>query len=104
MKKMLASTMTVLMMGTMIACSSQTGSTPNTTKETQSPSANNTVTTYPIKTDKTLTYWGELTGNLTGVKTTHAEVPFFQDWQKKTGVQLKFSAPPTGQAKEALNV
>lgn len=104
MKKMLASTMTVLMMGTMIACSSQTGSTPNTTKETQSPSTNSTVTTYPIKTDKTLTYWGELTGNLTGVKTTHAEVPFFQDWQKKTGVQLKFSAPPTGQAKEALNV
>jgi putative aldouronate transport system substrate-binding protein len=102
MKKMLVSTMAVMTMGTLIACSSQTGSTA-TNKDTQSPSAN-TVTTYPIKTDKTLTYWGELNGNLTGVKTSHSEVPFFQDWQKKTVVPLKFTAPPTGQVKEALNV
>ncbi|GGA00276.1 hypothetical protein GCM10008018_53290 [Paenibacillus marchantiophytorum] len=57
-----------------------------------------------MKTDKTLTYWGEMNGNLTGVKTAHSEVPFFQDWQKKTGVPVKFTAPPTGQVKEALNV
>lgn len=102
MKKMLASTMTVMLMSTMIACSSQTETTPQT-NETKSPGAA-TATTYPIKTDKTLTYWGELTGNLTGVKTSHNDVPFFQDWQKKTGVPLKFTAPPTGQTKEALNV
>ncbi|MBP1966472.1 extracellular solute-binding protein [Paenibacillus aceris] len=102
MKKMLASTMTVMLMSTMIACSSQTETAP-ATKESQS-SAAGTATTYPIKTDKTLTYWGELNGNLTGVKTTHSDVPFFQDWQKKTGVPLKFTAPPTGQTKEALNV
>jgi putative aldouronate transport system substrate-binding protein len=102
MKKMLVSTMAVMMTGTLVACSSQTGSTA-TNKDTQSPSSN-TVTTYPIKTDKSLTYWGELNGNLTGVKTSHSEVPFFQDWQKKTGVPLKFTAPPTGQVKEALNV
>ncbi|NOU66106.1 extracellular solute-binding protein [Paenibacillus sp. LMG 31461] len=102
MKKILASTMIVMMMGTAIACSSKTETT-TTTSESQSP-ATTTATTYPITTDKTLTYWGELNGNLTGVKTTHADVPFFQEWQKKTGVPLKFLAPPTGQAKEALNV
>lgn len=102
MKKILASTMIVMMMGTAIACSSKTEST-TTTSESQSP-ASTTATTYPMTTDKTLTYWGELNGNLTGVKTTHADVPFFQEWQKKTGVPLKFLAPPTGQAKEALNV
>jgi putative aldouronate transport system substrate-binding protein len=61
-------------------------------------------TTYPMKTDKTLTYWAELTGNLVGIKTTHQDVPFFAEWQKRTGVPLKFIAPPTNQAKEALNV
>ncbi|MDR6552100.1 extracellular solute-binding protein [Paenibacillus qinlingensis] len=101
MKKILASTMIVMMMGTAIACSSKTEST--TTSESQAP-ATASATTYPMTTDKTLTYWGELNGNLTGVKTTHADVPFFQEWQKKTGVPLKFLAPPTGQAKEALNV
>jgi putative aldouronate transport system substrate-binding protein len=60
--------------------------------------------TYPIQTDKTLTYWGELPGNLTGVKATHGEVPFFQDWQKKTGIPIKFTTAPTNQGKEALNV
>lgn len=60
--------------------------------------------TYPIQSDKTLTYWGEISANLIGLKATHDEVPFFQDWQKKTGVKLSFTAPPTGQAKEALNV
>lgn len=59
---------------------------------------------YPIQTDKTLSYWGEITGNLVGVVATHEEAPFFQEWQKKTGVKLEFTAPPAGQAKEALNV
>ncbi|UKS28729.1 extracellular solute-binding protein [Paenibacillus sp. HWE-109] len=102
MKKMLASTVAVMMMGsTLIACSSQADTKPTT--DTQAPAAT-TATTYPMKTDKTLTYWGEMNGNLTGVKTAHSEVPFFQDWQKKTGVPVKFTAPPTGQVKEALNV
>ncbi|MGG6312435.1 extracellular solute-binding protein [Paenibacillus macerans] len=61
-------------------------------------------TTYPIQTDKTLTYWGEINGNLIGVKNTHQDIPFFQKWQEKTGVPLEFTAPPTGQVREALNV
>lgn len=63
-----------------------------------------TATTYPIKTDKTLTYWAELTGNLTGVKPSLEEVPFFQEWQKQTGVPLKFTTVPATKGKEQLTV
>jgi len=59
---------------------------------------------YPMKTDETLTYWAEMTGNLVGVKASLDEVPFFQEWQKRTGVKLKFLSPPAGQAQQSLNV
>jgi putative aldouronate transport system substrate-binding protein len=59
---------------------------------------------YPLKTDKTLTYWGELPTSLTGVKSSHSETPFFQTWQEKTGIPLKFTNPPTGQGSETLNI
>ncbi|MBD0381397.1 extracellular solute-binding protein [Paenibacillus sedimenti] len=101
---------TSLMASFTVACTSTgTSSNPSSASPTAAaggaatPGASAT-TTYPLKSDKTLTYWGELPGNLTGVKSAHADVPFFQDWQKKTGVNLKFTAPPTNQAEQALNV
>ncbi|KRF41831.1 extracellular solute-binding protein [Paenibacillus sp. Soil787] len=99
---------TTLMGSLTVACTSNTPTAENnaspktTTGGTTAPST--AAVTYPLKTDKTLSYWGELPGNLTGVKAAHADVPFFQDWQKKTGVPLKFQAPPTNQAAQALNV
>ncbi len=51
-----------------------------------------------------LTYWAELNGNAGSVRPTFTEVPFFQEWQKRTGVRLKFIQPPANRAKEALNV
>lgn len=51
-----------------------------------------------------LTYWAELNGNAGSVRPTFMEVPFFQEWQKRTGVRLKFIQPPANRAKEALNV
>ncbi|RED55557.1 extracellular solute-binding protein [Cohnella lupini] len=113
MKRLITGTLIVMMLGTLlIACSSKgdnesaaenTGSASSPATSTEAEEGTE-ATAYPIKTDKTLVYWGEITGNLVGVKATHAEVPFFQDWQKKTGVKLKFTAPPAGQTKEALNV
>ncbi|MDF2924669.1 MAG: transporter substrate-binding protein [Paenibacillaceae bacterium] len=55
---------------------------------------------YPLKTDKQLTYWAE--NNTT--KPTMGDAPFFQEYQKQTGVPLKFISPPAGQTKETLNV
>lgn len=59
---------------------------------------------YPIRTEKTLTYWAELNGNAGNIKPTFQEVPFFQEWQRRTGVKLNFIQPPANQAKEAINV
>ncbi|MBW7456065.1 extracellular solute-binding protein, partial [Paenibacillus sepulcri] len=111
MKRLFATALSIVLLGTLlIACSSNGGNAgsgnTNTDKpanETETP-AETTATTYPIKTDEKLSYWGEINGNLIGVKASHSEVPFFQDWQKKTGVSLEFTAPPTGQTQEALNV
>ncbi|MBO7742909.1 extracellular solute-binding protein [Paenibacillus sp. MWE-103] len=124
MRKWLASGLSVALLGSLLAaCSSDGGNNTgnanggNAQDNAQgkgngaaeegnagSPAGDGEAGAYPIKTDKTLTYWGEITGNLVGVKASHDEVPFFQDWQKKTGVKLKFTAPPAGQTKEALNV
>jgi putative aldouronate transport system substrate-binding protein len=52
----------------------------------------------------TLSYWAELNGNAGSVRPSFQDVPFFQEWQQRLGVQLKFIQPPANQAKEALNV
>lgn len=59
---------------------------------------------YPLSSKRKLTYWAELNGNAASVKPTFQEVPFFQEWQRRTGVQLKFIQPSANQAREALNV
>lgn len=98
------------LLGTMLLACSNGGQT-NSAKSNEGGAdtgGNNpvteTATTYPIQTDKKLTYWGDLTGNLIGIVNSHNDVPFFQKWQEKTGVSLEFTAPPAGQAREALNV
>lgn len=104
-KRMLSALIMTTAVGTLtVACSSQSTPAPSASGEKSTPAQQGAAVTYPLQTDKTLSYWGEMTGNLTGVKSSHADVPFFQEWQKKTGIKLKFTAPPTNQAKEALNV
>jgi len=51
-----------------------------------------------------LTYWAELNSNAANTKPTFQEIPFFQEWQKRTGVDLTFIQPPANQAKESMNV
>ncbi|WP_282937501.1 extracellular solute-binding protein [Paenibacillus sp. RC67] len=101
--KMLVSFAALTMMGSLIAgCSSSGGSAAQTGKDSGTGTAK--FEGYPIQTNKTLTYWSEMNANIQSVKPTFAEVPFFQEWQKRTGVKLKFTQPPANQAKEALNV
>lgn len=103
-------TISIIAAATMIcvlatACSGKTAEAPTETPSNNSPiPSNNATTTYPIQTDKMLTYWSPLTTGVSGVKATHEEVPFFQEWQKRTGVDLKFIAPPASQVNEAFNV
>ncbi|OXS60246.1 ABC transporter substrate-binding protein [Cohnella sp. CIP 111063] len=51
-----------------------------------------------------LTYWAELNGNAGSIVPTFQQVPFFQEWQRQTGVELTFIQPPANQARESLNV
>ena len=51
-----------------------------------------------------LTYWAELNGNAASIKSSFGEVPFFQEWQRRTGVELDFIQPPGNQGKEALSI
>ncbi|MGG1554834.1 MULTISPECIES: extracellular solute-binding protein [Paenibacillus] len=102
---------TSLMGSLVVACSSNSSSPSGSSSPAASSGGSGTTTspaaaavTYPLKTDKTLTYWAEITGNLVGVKSAQADVPFYQNWQKATGVNLKFLTPPTNQGKQALNV
>ncbi|NBC70516.1 extracellular solute-binding protein [Paenibacillus sacheonensis] len=51
-----------------------------------------------------MTYWAELNGNAASARQRFQDVPFFQEWQRETGVKLTFIQPPSNQAKEAINV
>ncbi|MBB6735377.1 extracellular solute-binding protein [Cohnella zeiphila] len=51
-----------------------------------------------------LTYWAELNSNAASIKPTFQEIPFFQEWQRRTGVDLTFLQPPANQANESMNV
>ncbi len=96
----------IILSVTVLGCSSNSASKENDKQvnSTVEPGAVGSAqagpATYPIKTDKTLTYWGEYITT----KATMGEVPFFQEWQKRTGVPLEFISPPAGQEKEGLNV
>ncbi|WP_445670235.1 extracellular solute-binding protein [Paenibacillus sp. PL2-23] len=90
------------------ACSSnseEASQSSNSPTQSAAPQDNtNEATTYPIQTDKKLTYWAGINSNLAGIRNSLDEVPFFQEWQKRTGVPLTFISPTAGQQKEALNV
>lgn len=61
-------------------------------------------TTYPIDTDKTLTYWGMLNSNVAANFTNLGETELAKDWQAQTGVTIDFQHPVTGQDKEQFNL
>ncbi|PZE22355.1 extracellular solute-binding protein [Paenibacillus xerothermodurans] len=94
--------LTSMMSSITMACSNDTAQP--TSEGGTSDTAPGAPTTYPIKTDQTLTYWLGFPTSLAGIKATHQDIPFYQELQKRTGVPLKFIAPPANQAKEALNV
>lgn len=94
----------VLLMAVLSACDRER----MTQKASSLPTAETTLMAGGGKgssaSDAKLTYWAELNGNAAGIKSTFNQVPFFQEWQRRTGVQLTFIQPPANQAKEAISV
>ncbi|OAS20609.1 extracellular solute-binding protein [Paenibacillus oryzisoli] len=85
------------------ACSSESPSMLTTPSGQPTASAKDKEQVVPAAATK-LTYWSELNGNAASVKAKFKDIPFFQEWQKRTGVQLSFIQPSANQAKEAMNV
>ncbi|NOU62521.1 extracellular solute-binding protein [Paenibacillus sp. LMG 31461] len=99
--KLISSTLSIIMLSTLaIACSDKTDKQP----AASSAPTEQTAVTYPLKTDKTLSLWTADANNILQIKPTVKDIPFYQDWQKKTGVAINFINPVMGQEKEQLNV
>ena len=59
---------------------------------------------YPIKTDKTLTYWIDLPTNVSSVFTNLGETEFAKELEKRTGVKIEYVHPSIGQGSEAFSL
>ncbi|WP_042167773.1 extracellular solute-binding protein [Paenibacillus gorillae] len=102
-----ASAIAIMMLVAILsACSGSNGNETNKGTASQpSPASSNNAApageaSYPLQTTDTLTYWAEYNSS----KSTIGEVPFFQEWQKRTGVPLRFISPPSGQSTDSLNI
>ncbi|WNR43033.1 type 2 periplasmic-binding domain-containing protein [Paenibacillus roseipurpureus] len=96
---------TLVLSSFVVGCSSSKSNSSDKAggTSTSSPEASQT-TTYPIKTDKKLSYWATLQGNIVGVKSSLDEVPFFQEWPKKTGVPLVYTTAANNASDRQFNV
>lgn len=61
-------------------------------------------TTYPMDTDATFVYWGELNSSVSANFNSLADTEIGKDWQEKTGVTIEFQHPTAGQATEQFNL
>ncbi len=80
MKKALALLLTVLMLTTALAAVASAADAPK------------------------LTYWVELNGNLTSHYTNLGDTPFAKGLMERTGIEIEFLHPPTGQSKDQFNL
>lgn len=97
----------LLLSSFVVGCSPAKPDSTTSDKSAPTSSASNQAsqaTTYPIATDQKLSYWAIIQGNIVGVKSSLDEVPFFQDWQKKTGVPLKYTTAPNNGSDQQFNV
>lgn len=62
------------------------------------------LSSYPIKTEATLTYWMPLDSNLTTSVSNFGETEYAKELEKRTGVKVEYIHPAAGQETEALSV
>lgn len=106
----LALVLTIVMaIGMLAACSTPTPTTP--APSTPAPADPATGNETPVETsgkvtdrDVTLTYWAELSANVSPTATELGETPIYKELQERTGVKLQFLHPPQGQVTEQFNL
>ncbi len=62
------------------------------------------LSSYPIKTDVTLSYFLPLRNTLAGKVENFSETPFAQQWQEKTGVKVEYIHSSVGREAEMLSL
>ncbi|MCY9660130.1 extracellular solute-binding protein [Paenibacillus chondroitinus] len=100
--KLISSTLSIIMLSSLaIACSDKTDkqSTPSSSAPVEQ-----TAISYPLKSDTKLSLWTADYTPILQIKPNVNDIPFYQEWQKKTGVGVNFQNPVAGQEKEQLNV
>lgn len=67
-------------------------------------SGNIDLSSYPVQTDETLTYWTTLPVNISTSVDNYGATEIAQEIEKRTGIKVKYLHPAAGMDKEALNL
>ena len=59
---------------------------------------------FPLQTDVELTYWCPLPSNISSFTDNCANTVFSEEYEKRTGVKIKYIHPVAGQEKESLSL
>lgn len=59
---------------------------------------------YPLDTDETLVYWGQLNWNVAVNFNSLGDTEYGKQWQEQTGVKIEFQHPASGQDNEQFNL
>ncbi len=62
------------------------------------------LSSYPIQTDETLTYWRALPVNISTSVDNFGATEIAQEFERRTGVKITYQHPAAGQETEALNL
>lgn len=62
------------------------------------------LSSYPVNTDVTLTYWMDLPSNISTTYTNFGDTEFAKELEKRTGIKVKYVHPSSGQGSEAFSL
>ena len=62
------------------------------------------LSSYPIKTDVTLTYFRGLPTNISTLVDNYGETELAKEFEKRTGVKIEYMHPGAGAMREAMNL
>lgn len=83
---------------------SMDGSNESVNESSKESVAENADFAYPMKTDKTVTYWTPLNANVSANYGNLGETDFYKGLHEQSGISVEFRHPAVGQEKEQFNL
>lgn len=93
-----------LLIGAFAGCTQKKENPSTGNKDTNTAAADTKTVTYPMKTDKTITFWSPFNNNLAGIVNNVGETPFGKELEKKTGIKVQYLHPSAGQERDQFNI